>query len=324
MVHIPGGTFKMGFEHGHDDERPIHAVTLKPFFLDRHEVTNRQFTTFVEQTGYVTQAERNGYSWCFLKGADDFQTVAGADWRHPEGEGSSIRDRMDHPVVNVSWKDALAYARWAGKRLPTEAEWEYAVRAGGKDHVAARMTDNVSSGPISNNHNRGHSQHSHTRAYVSGALHPSYQGHASAGNSHHPRETAGSESPVDANVWQGTWPYDNQLKDGFFYTAPVESLKPNASGIYDMVGNVWEWTADWYAADYYSQSLRDNPTGPSSGDKRVARGGSWFCSPNYCAAYNSHYRGASPPDHTFNNVGFRCAVDVPAGGVSPPPQWEEK
>ena len=116
---------------------------------------------------------------------------------------------------------------------------------------------------------------------------------------------------VKANVWQGIWPRANHLEDGYFYTAPVGSFPPNELGLHDMIGNVWEWTADWYAEDEYRTSRRLDPTGPTGGEHRVARGGSWFCSPNYCGAYNSHYRGASPPDRAFNNVGFRCAADPP-------------
>ena len=265
MAYIPGGRFLMGFVNSHDDERSVHEVDLKPFLLDRYEVTNRGFAGFVEATENVTQAERDGSCWCFLEGQSEFQDIPGADWRHPQGRESSIEDRMDHPVVCVSWHDAAAYAKWVGKRLPTEAEWEYAARAGSPDHLRART--GRPGGP-------------------------------------------GDEVLIEANVWQGTWPSNNRLDDGYYYTAPVGHFTANPLGLYDMIGNVFEWTADWYSADYYLRSVVANPTGPLSGEYRVARGGSWFCSPNYCGAYSTHFRGASPPDHAFNNVGFRCAADL--------------
>ena len=275
MVYIPGGRFQMGFEHGSTDERPLHPVILNPFLLDRFEVTNRQFTAFVRATGHQTQAERQDFCWTYVEGQNDFLDVGGANWLHPEGPGSSIKDRMDHPVVCVSWYDAAAYAAWAGKRLPSEAEWEYAARAGKTAHLVADLGD----------------------------------GDGSA----HLAHTSGNSPKIiltQANVWQGTWPVRNHLLDGYYYTAPVGRFEPNGLGLHDIIGNVWEWSADWYSADYYQYSPKENPSGPERGDKKVARGGSWFCSPNYCGAFTSHFRGASPPDHAFNNVGFRCAGDV--------------
>lgn len=265
MVLLPAGSYPMGYEHSHEDELPIHEVRLDAFYIDATEVTNRQFAHFVEATGFTTQAEKDGYAWCFVKGTDDFKAVDGANWRHPNGPDSSIKEIMDHPVVCVSWEDAAAYAKWAGKRLPTEAEWEYAARSLGKGHIAAAPG----------------------------------------------KSPDGTAVLVRANIWQGTWPEENKLEDEYYYTAPVGSFPPNEIGIYDMTGNVWEWCADWYAADYYANSPTDNPPGPDTGEKRIARGGSWFCSEGYCSAYSSHYRGASPPAHAFNNVGFRCAKDVP-------------
>ena len=265
MVYLAGGEFQMGIEGGEEDEGPVHPVVLSPFLLDRHEVSNRQFAAFVEASGHLTQAEKDGYSWCFLRGGADFEAVQGADWQHPEGPDSSIEGRMDHPVVQVSWQDAAAYADWAGKRLPSEAEWEYASRSGGKAHLSASA-------------------------------------HGSSGPS--PQAL----KPVSANVWQGHWPDRNLESDGYYYTAPAGSFPANELGLYDMIGNVWEWCADWYASGYYHYSPKRDPRGPTVGQNRVSRGGSWFCSPNYCGAYSSHFRGASPPAHSFSNVGFRCAA----------------
>ncbi|GBC81628.1 Serine/threonine-protein kinase pkn1 [bacterium HR10] len=286
MKFLPGGRFEMGSPqarahpaiHDHadttgapdpaheiyDDEGPVHEVALSPFFIDLHEVTNAEFARFVQATGYKTDAERKGESWVFRQGARDWALVRGADWRHPLGPDDSIADRMDHPVVHVSWNDAFAYCRWAGKRLPTEAEWEYAARAGHRGQTYP-WGDELKPG-----------------------------------------------GKLMANFWQGHWPDRNLLEDGYYYTAPVCSFPPNDFGLCDMVGNVWEWTADWYAEDYYAHSPVVNPQGPSSGEMRVARGGSWFCSPNYCGAYRVAFRGKSPPDASFNNVGFRCAKDAKA------------
>lgn len=236
MVFIPGGDYLIGDDEGRRDA-PRRVVHIEPFQIDRHEVTNREFAQFVEATNYVTTAERQGEAWIYRGGSDNWQLVRGADWRHPLGPSSSIRSADDHPVVLVSWHDALAYARWRGKRLPTEVEWEVAARAGAP-HSAM-------------------------------------------------------------NIWEGTWPQRNRIADGFFYTAPVGSFRPSGRGLYDMLGNVWEWTDDWY---------------DSAKALKTARGGSWFCSENYCRAYRPGFRGKSPPDRAFNNLGFRCAADVPPRG----------
>jgi len=251
MVLVSAGVYTIGDETEEvSGDAPPRRVQLAPFRIDRHEVTNRQFAEFVRATSSVTTAEREGGAWIYRGGDADWFYARGADWRHPLGPGSDIERARDHPVVLVSWYDANAYARWAGKRLPSEAEWEVAARRGVPPHFAPR----------------------HTLAHL--------LPHSSA-------------APANANVWQGRWPQRNTLADGFFYTAPVGSFAPNRIGLYDMIGNVWEWTADAYDSQ---QTLR------------VARGGSWFCSANYCGAYREGFRGKSPPDHAFNNVGFRCAI----------------
>lgn len=307
MVLIPASTFRMGFAHGHPDEQAIHEVALSAYRIDRHEVTNDQFAAFVAATGHLTQAETEGAGWCYLKDESDFRFVAGASWRHPQGPGSTIEDRMDHPVVLVSWNDAAAYARWAGKRLPTEAEWEFAARGGSEHHFRARTAE--TGAREADLQHDAHDHDAHRGHAPSAARAPHEKGHGAQSDS--------GEHLVEANVWQGTWPYENRLDDSWFYTAPVTDGVPNTFGLTHVVGNVWEWTADWYAPDTYVASDKTNPVGPRSGDTRVARGGSWFCSDNYCGAFNTHYRGSSPPTHAFNNVGFRCASDVADEGSSP-------
>jgi len=261
MVLIEAGEYVVG-----DDapdaaaDAPVTRVWLDAFLIDRHEVTNRQFQRFVQAAGYATAAEQSGSGWLYIGGERDWQKVRGASWNHPLGPDSSIEGALDYPVVLVSWHDADAYAEWAGKRLPTETEWE----------VAARGMTCLSSPEIAD---------------------PGQDG--------------------SSNVWQGYWPRRNRMLDRFFYAAPVGSFRPNSLGLFDMIGNVWEWTSDWYAPDTYrSDVLVHNPTGPITGQRRVARGGSWFCSPNYCSAYRPGFRGKSPPGHGFNNMGFRCARDV--------------
>jgi len=307
MVLLPGGTFAMGYERGYDDEKPVHSVEISEFRIDRTEVTNSEFGRFVAETGHVTRAELDGYCWAYVMGAADFQALAGADWRHPQGPASSIEDRLDHPVVCVSWADATSFAEWAGKRLPTEAEWEYAARAGGVGHYRA-IDGRSGAAPSGAAPNASHSHHeSAVHARSSTAPSPSSKSH---GAEHDSAEHDGIPTVVAANVWQGHWPDVNHLSDGFYYTAPAGLFDPNQWGVHDTLGNVWEWTADWYGDDYYQRSTGRDPQGPGGGSYRVARGGSWFCSPNYCGAYSTHYRGSSPPDHAFNNVGFRCAADA--------------
>lgn len=245
MVPVPGGEYIVGDSHEHD--APIRRVRVDRFLIDRHEVTNRQFAAFVAAAGHVTGAEHEGGAWVYRGGEADWKWIRGADWRHPLGPDSSITAALDHPVVAVTWHDAAEYAAWAGKRLPTETEWEVAARAGTPANT------------------------------VPSASNPARDG--------------------SANVWQGTWPRRNEMLDRFFYTAPVGSFRPNALGLYDTIGNVWEWTADWYR-----EGAGNEP--PSL---RVAKGGSWFCSANYCGAFRPGFRGKSPPSHAFNNVGFRCA-----------------
>jgi formylglycine-generating enzyme required for sulfatase activity len=293
MVWIPGGTFWMGLDDPeYPDAQPLHEVSLDGFWIDRTEVTNRQFAAFVRATGYVTVAERKpdpkDYpgapveklvpgSLVFTPPAtpvslDDhlswWSYVPGADWRHPDGPGSSISGRDDYPVVQVCWEDAAQFARWAKKRLPTEAEWEYAAR-GGLDR----------------------------QEFCWGSQ----------------REPNGR---VMVNNWQGEFPRENSRADGYAAAAPVGSYPPNGYGLVDMAGNVWEWCADWYRPQYDVGGTNRNPKGPTSSfdpqepglAKRVQRGGSFLCSDLYCKRYRPGTRGKGAPDSAANHVGFRCAL----------------
>lgn len=271
MVLIPGGTFQMGSATGRPDEAPVHEVTIAPFYLDIHEVTNAEFAKFVAATGYVTEAEQWGWSIAFLPrtdqpkrvfGAEWWAKSDGADWQHPTGPDSSIEGQDDVPVVQVSWTDAMAYCEWADKRLPTEAEWEFAARGG-----------------------------------AAGKTYP-------WGDELHP------EGKQLHNHWNGVFPVEDRGEDGHTALAPVGSYPPNPYGLYDIAGNVWEWCADWYAPDYYRGSETDNPRGPARGTERILRGGSWLCSESYCTGYRVSHRNHTTPDSGLNNTGFRCAKSV--------------
>jgi formylglycine-generating enzyme required for sulfatase activity len=309
MVWIPGGTFNMGADNDQasPDEYPKHAVTVAGFWMDRTEVTNKQFAAFVAATGYKTTAERKP-EWDDLKkqlppgtpkpdasllvpaslvfappdhpvDLSDYsqwwEWKKGANWRQPHGPGSDIRGKENYPVVHVSWYDAVAYCRWAHKRLPTEAEWEFAARGGLKDAI-----------------------------YPWGNDRPEASGAVGSGHAH-------------GNFWEGHFPDKNTQGDGFYYYAPVGSFAPNGYGLVDMAGNVWEWCADLYRNDYYKSlagKMTVEPKGPGSSydpeepyaKKRVIRGGSFLCNESYCTGYRVSRRMKSSEDSGLEHVGFRA------------------
>ena len=308
MVWIPGGTFLMGSDDFYPEEAPAHRVTVTGFFMDVTTVTNAQFARFVCATGYITVAERpldprmypgaepeqlQPGGLVFIKprhrvnlgnSRNWWRYVHGASWRNPEGPGSSIDGRPEHPVVQVSYEDALAYAQWAGKELPTEAEWEYACRGG-----------------------------LHAAAYAWG-------------------DELTPEGTHMANTWQGEFPWQNLVSDGFEATAPARSFPPNRYGLFEMTGNVWEWTTDWYRAQHKKPHAHEgcctrvNPRGPSvehSYDpgmpkvpipRKVLKGGSFLCAPNYCRRYRPAARYPQMIDTATCHIGFRCVIRSPAGG----------
>ena len=285
MVRLPGGTFWMG--RGSDsgfilaDELPLHRVRLSAFEVDRHLVTFAQFAAFVRATGYRTDAEKKGYAMYFEEGFLDFswQMKRGATFRNPFPDSARINGRSEFPVVNVSWRDAEAYCGYAGKRLLTEAEWEYAARAGTeKTRFPWGETLTLEGRHMGN--------------YWQGMLHEKGQDHRI-----------------------------NENMDGFLYLAPVGSFPANAWGLEGMLGNVWEMTSDWYGANYYAHAKRSfprgipDPQGPTAGERKATRGGSWWCSERTCSGYGLYRRGKIVPDESFPNQGFRCGRDSPTGAA---------
>ena len=298
-VWIPGGTFLMGSDRHYPEEAPAHRVRVNGFWMDRCAVTNAEFRRFVDATGYITLAERpanaDDYpgakpemlvpsSVVFRKAphrvdlGDHYNWwayVPGADWRHPRGPASSLQGLWKHPVVHVAFEDAEAYAKWAGKQLPTEAEWEFAAR-GGLDGAEYAWGDEFTPG--------------------------------------------GRQM---ANTWQGEFPWQNLLQDGYEWTAPVETFPPNGYGLHEMTGNVWEWTTDWYQDHGKIRKACCTLDNPRGGDpeqshdpgmpkvripRRVMKGGSYLCAPNYCHRYRPAARMAQPIDTATCHLGFRCIV----------------
>lgn len=305
LCFVPAATFLMGSDHHYPEEAPAHVVAVDAFWMDRYTVTNRDFDRFVRATGYVTLAERpvdaalypgakpellvpssvlfekpagrvdlrNAYNW--------WRYIPGADWRHPRGPRTSLQGLWNHPVVHVAFEDATAYAKWAGKELPTEAEWELAAR-GGLDGAE----------------------------FVWG-------------------EELAPNGELRANTWQGEFPWQNTLEDGYEWTAPVGSFPPNGYGLHEMAGNVWEWTTDWYSSSHEGgTSACCAPTNPRGGSleqsfdpaqaikipRKVMKGGSYLCAPNYCRRYRPAARMAQPIDTSTCHLGFRCIVrSAPAG-----------
>lgn len=278
LVKIPAGNFLMGTNDKEsfvgDGEGPVRTIKMKCFYIDQTTVTNKQFATFVKETNYITEAEQYGWSYVFhllapqkiRKTADrPIQTpwwlaIPHTYWRNPEGPGSTITKRMHHPVVHISWNDALAYATWAGKRLPTEAEWEYAARGG--------LTQ---------------------KKYPWG-------------------DELTPDGKHMCNIWQGAFPTENTAKDGYISTAPAQSFPSNGYGLYNVSGNVWEWCHDWFSPQHDNKQTT-NPQGPSKGEGKVMRGGSYLCHHSYCNRYRVAARTSNTPDSSSGNIGFRCVAD---------------
>jgi sulfatase modifying factor 1 len=301
MVWIAGGTFEMGSDKFYPEEQPVHRVSVDGFWIDRYAVTNEQYSRFVSETGYVTVAERpldpRQYPGAPLEnlvpgsmvfnptsGPVDLRNYAnwwawtpGASWRHPTGPKSSVLGIEQHPVVQIAYEDAETYCTWAGKALATEAEWEYAAR-GGLEQAAFTW-----------------------------------------GDEHEP------DGRPAANVWQGHFPWENLLSDGYLRTSPVGDFPPNGYDLYDMAGNVWEWTADWYLPRHPGDPAKScctpsNPRGGSEQDsfnphrpqlkipRKVVKGGSHLCAPNYCLRYRPAARQPQDIDSGMSHIGFRCVA----------------
>lgn len=301
MVRIEGGTFRMGSDDHYPEEAPAHGVRVDGFWIDPTPVTNGAFKRFVRATGHVTFAEKKPdpkhypgalpemlYAGSLVFTPPDhpvdtrdfsrwWSFLRAADWRHPYGPGSNINGLDDHPVVHIAYSDALAFARWAGKDLPTEAEWEYAAR-GGLDGAA----------------------------FAWGA-------ELTPGGKHM------------ANTWQGIFPNENLAEDGYSRTSPVRSYPANGYGLYDMIGDVWEWTSDWWTTRHQPDAAKPCciPANPRGGrmeesldpampqiriPRKVLKGGSHLCAPNYCQRYRPAARHAEPVDTSTSHVGFRCVA----------------
>ena len=287
MIWIPGGDFVMGSNKFYREERPARAARVDGFWIEPHPVTNAEFCEFVRATGYVTTSERMPDPAMYPDADPEFLVpgslvftkpdvpvdlrdyrawwayVPGADWRHPEGPESNIDDRWDHPVVHVAFEDVVAYAGWAGKSLPTEAEWEFAARGGLQDAT-----------------------------YAWG-------------------EEFAPQGRAMANIWQGRFPFENLAEDGYDGTSPVGAFPANGYGLYDMIGNVWEWTASAYAMPGAASDKPSCCQAKESNDRtanRVVKGGSHLCAPNYCLRYRPAARQSQTLDTSTTHIGFRCVV----------------
>jgi formylglycine-generating enzyme len=284
MIWVPGGSFLMGSNDFYPEERPTHPESVGGFWIDRHPVTNGAFRQFVGATGYVTVAERPPDSAVYpdadpallVPGSLVFRKppgpvelrdyrawweyAPGADWQHPEGPDSTLDGRDDHPVVHVAYEDACAYGDWAGKAVPSEAEWEFAARGGLKN-----------------------------AAYAWG-------------------DEFAPNGRVMANTWQGRFPWENLKIDGYEGTSPVGAFPANGYGLHDMIGNVWEWTTSLFAPPSAESANKSCCIPSGLGVRRVVKGGSHLCAPNYCLRYRPAARQGETLDTSACHIGFRCVV----------------